>query len=197
MSSPVAHCSLIFFAWPALRRALERRGGASAFGAGSTRARRLKLAAAALFALMAPDFDLLAGPLVGKPYGDYHNGVSHSLLVGMLFAVPYALVVSRLLAAPFSIFFVFGFVAYASHVLIDAVTWGVGVQMLWPLSDARFFNIFDNRFALFRGVRHSHDVSIGVHLTNLVNDVVFAGFVWTTAWWWNRTRVRRGGSVSP
>lgn len=78
-----------------------------------------------------------------------------------------------------------GFLAHTSHVLIDALTWGPGVQMFWPLTDARF----TAPFHIFWGVRHSVNAPAHWHLITVANDLAFAVVVWLIVRWsW------RGGS---
>ena len=88
-----------------------------------------------------PDIDAV-GFLVGIPYQAPlgHRGATHSLLVAMvvafacrLYASSHDLPVARTTA--------FGFIAAASHGLLDTMTYGggLGCALLWPFSDVRFW----------------------------------------------------------
>jgi inner membrane protein len=103
---------------------------------------RLAVALAAVAAL--PDLDVIAFRL-GIPYAHPlgHRGFSHSLL----FAAVVALVLPRLVCPAVRAgtrrwwaVVLLGFAAVASHGLLDACTdGGLGVGLLIPVSEARFF----------------------------------------------------------
>lgn len=85
---------------------------------------------------LAPDLDVF-GFSLGVPYEHAlgHRGASHSLLVALLGAAC-ALVQrrDRVRAA------VLGVLVIASHGLLDALTTGgLGVALLWPFTEARYF----------------------------------------------------------
>jgi inner membrane protein len=103
----------------------------------------LPLAAAGVLASVLPDADVVAFSL-GIPYSHAfgHRGASHSLA----FALAVALVASALhvrLGSTRRATFAFVLAAAASHPLLDALTdGGLGVALLWPLSNERFFSPF-------------------------------------------------------
>jgi membrane-bound metal-dependent hydrolase YbcI (DUF457 family) len=173
--SPIAHLSLAVFIWPSLKRRL---------GTEATPARRLLLVAMLATWLLLPDFDLLAGPLLGRPLMHYHNGPSHSLIAAVVMGVPFALICRGIAPGPAWRFFGLGVLAYASHVLLDAVTWGRGVQALWPITDARFAS----PVPLFFGIRHSVNAPYHWHLVTIVTELCFAVLL-VIAYRW-----RRGGA---
>ena len=96
-----------------------------------------------IIASALPDLDVLAFPL-GISYSSQfgHRGFSHSLL----FAVVAGLAGGcffRWLRSTFSRCFLFLSVSIASHGLLDAFTnGGLGVALLWPWSDHRYFAPF-------------------------------------------------------
>lgn len=175
MSSPIAHCSLLLAFWPAARRSLA---------AGTTR-RRWLIGAAILFALMAPDLDAVMGPLVGTSIASYHNGPTHSLMVAMAFGMLFGLVCKTFWPADLRALVLLGAAAYTSHILLDWLSWGPGVLLLWPfLPDTRFAS----PVPLFLGVRHSVNAPWTTHLLTVANDSAFAIVVWIVS----RTIARRG-----
>lgn len=99
-----------------------------------------RLLSAGVVAAILPDVDVLAFRF-GIPYAHDlgHRGASHSLafaawlgLVALAFAA--SLHTSRKAA------FLFVFAAAASHGLLDLLTnGGLGIALLWPVSDGRFF----------------------------------------------------------
>ncbi len=107
----------------------------------------------------------------------YHNGFTHSLLLGFVVAPPFAVVCGLIAGGLWTRFAVLGFLAYTSHVLLDALTWSAGVQLLWPLADARF----SAPFPIFYGVRHSVNAPLYWHLITVANDLAFAVAVWLIA----------------
>ena len=98
------------------------------------------LVAAGVVASMLPDLDVLAFRL-GVSYADQfgHRGFSHSVLFALLLGAVACLLAGRLRSSR-SGAFAFVFVAAVSHGLLDMfTTGGLGVALLWPLSEARFF----------------------------------------------------------
>lgn len=89
---------------------------------------------------MLPDLDVLAfrlGIAYADPFG--HRGFSHSLLLALGLASIACLFAVRLKASRFAAF-AFVLVACASHGLLDMLTnGGLGIALLWPFSDRRYF----------------------------------------------------------
>ena len=93
-----------------------------------------------LLAGFAPDLDVLirsdSDPLM---FLEYHRQFTHSLVfipVGAaLVAAPLALLLRRF-AFPFSRVYLFCFLGYATHALLDACT-TYGTQLFWPFTDRR------------------------------------------------------------
>ena len=84
---------------------------------------------------LLPDADVVAfafGVPYAAPFG--HRGAAHSLLVGALVGVAAGWIWRR------PRFGVAAAIATMSHGLLDAVTdGGLGIALLWPFTDARFF----------------------------------------------------------
>lgn len=117
-----------------------------------------------------PDFDTVAGILAGD-IGRYHNQGTHSLVVGLLVALFFAVLLARGRMHAFKAWFPPLLLSYELHVLMDVVTLGErGVMLLWPLSSARF----DVPFTLFYGVRWSEGIFAWQHLVTLATEAVFA-----------------------
>ena len=177
MSSPIAHGSLMFAIWPVVRRRLDQPLSIT---------RRCSLWGLLLVMLLAPDADMLLGPLTGQPLMHFHNQFSHSVFVGVAAAVLFAIVCRWIVGGRWVFWVLAGFLAYLSHLLIDIATFGRGVQLFWPISDARV----SAPIPLFFGVRHSVGAPLGAHLITLVTDSMFGLGVWLMARWW---RLRAGG----
>ena len=99
-----------------------------------------RLLAAGAAATIVPDLDVAAFAL-GIPYADAlgHRGASHSLLFAGLIALLGAALHKHFRAGR-SQAAAWLFVCAVSHPLLDAVTsGGLGVALLWPWNDQRFF----------------------------------------------------------
>ena len=120
-----------------------------------------RLLGAGIIAAILPDLDVVAFAF-GIPYADAlgHRGASHSivfaLLLGFVGGVLHRPLRSRPLQAAAWIF-----ACALSHPLLDALTsGGLGVALLWPFTDHRFFapwrpilvSPFANGFFSARGV---------------------------------------------
>lgn len=94
-------------------------------------------------AAMLPDIDVVAFR-IGIPYSDAfgHRGASHALSAAVGIALLGA-IAAPLMAVKRLTVFLFLFLAAASHGLLDTLTnGGLGVALLWPWSDIRYFAPF-------------------------------------------------------
>lgn len=162
MPSPLAHTTAGYAVYRLLRR---RRSD------GEPQVWRLPLIllVTLVFSIL-PDFDTVAGILAGD-IGRYHNQGTHSLVVGLLVALLFAVLLARGRMHAFKAWFPPLLLSYELHVLMDVVTLGErGVMLLWPLSSARF----DVPFTLFYGVRWSQGIFAWQHLVTLATEALFA-----------------------
>lgn len=141
-------------------------------------ARRRCIWGAAIFFSIAPDLDLIPGFITGN-MAMYHNQVTHSFFFGLAFC----LLVTGLFKFCFRRFldwwsypriaFV-ALVSYSLHLVMDAMTLGPGVKLLWPFTDERF----SLPVTLFYGVRHSEGLFSQYHLITIGNELaIIAGFL--------------------
>jgi len=108
-------------------------------GLGSTRVSP-RLLAAGVFASISPDLDVVAFKL-GIAYADTfgHRGASHSLVFALFLAL-LAGAAAPYLRTSVRTGLLFIFVSAASHPVLDMLTnGGLGVALLWPWSEQRFF----------------------------------------------------------
>jgi len=162
LPSPLAHTTAGYAVYRLLRR---RRSD------GEPQVWRLPLIllVTLVFSIL-PDFDAVAGILAGD-IGRYHNQGTHSLVVGLLVALLFAVLLARGRMHAFKAWFPPLLLSYELHVLMDVVTLGErGVMLLWPLSSARF----DVPFTLFYGVRWSEGIFAWQHLVTLATEALFA-----------------------
>lgn len=133
-----------------------------------------RIMAAAAFFSMLPDLDFLPG-LIMRNAQAYHNQASHSLLAGLAaclagtFATkPFLPALSmRQTAALLTS-------CYGSHLLLDWLTFGRGLKLLWPVMDTRFAS----PFPVFYGVRHSEGLLSSSHLITLFSELAFLAAVY-------------------
>jgi inner membrane protein len=119
--------------------AAARQSGRSA----QTSARARTFAKLTLFGALslAPDLDVI-GFRLGIPYSAPfgHRGALHSLVVALAVSVVVALWLARGGTAPFGRSLAAVATAIGSHGFLDTLTdGGLGVALLWPFSEARFF----------------------------------------------------------
>lgn len=109
-------------------------------------------AALAVFAASAPDLDFVPGILVGDA-NRFHQGASHSLAAAALFGITVYLL-ARFVGASGGRLAVVGFLAYASHLLLDFFTQDkrapFGIPLFWPVSSESFLA----PWPVFGGVKH-------------------------------------------
>jgi inner membrane protein len=99
-----------------------------------------RLIAAGAFVSILPDFDTVAFTL-GIAYADQfgHRGASHSLAIALAVGLLGAMVAPWLRTTRWRALLFLAFCT-ASHPLLDALTnGGLGVALLWPWSQERFF----------------------------------------------------------
>lgn len=158
---------------------------------------------ALLFALLAPDFDIALGLLLGYGPFELHGGAMHSLFLAPVFGVLWAaatrVVVFRGLSteqtqSPFrwTTLWVLGTAAYAAHVGMDWLTPGRGVGLFWPINDLRW----GSPIKLFVGVEHSNWRDWGHHVLTLGTEGAFAFAVWLIGIWVARQRDRADAAVT-
>jgi inner membrane protein len=90
---------------------------------------------------LAPDADVIGfafGVHYGDPWG--HRGATHSLVFAGALALVAALAAHRLFRLSFAKSWALVAAVVASHGLLDSLTdGGLGVALLWPFSNERFF----------------------------------------------------------
>jgi inner membrane protein len=167
MPSPVAHTTVAYLLWRAF--------GARPLPSLGLDPRRLPpLLAATTFLCLLPDLPSIYGLLVGQ-LARYHNSWEHSLPVALVVALACALIARvRPGQQPLRWFWI-GLFCYGSHLIMDSLTVGRGVMLLWPFTGERF----GSPIRLFYGLHWSDGWLAWKHLVTLVTELVFAGLlVW-------------------
>jgi inner membrane protein len=147
---------------------------------------------------LAPDADSLVGLAAGD-LGDYHNTISHSLIVGLGVAIIVGLIAEfiGLWAGPskqsrFGRWFVIALLCYESHVIMDFFAIGRGVMLFWPLSGERF----SSPLKLFYGLRWSDGWLSVDHVWTVVSELGLAGFIYFLVALFSRREALLGQSSS-
>ncbi len=162
MPSPIAHISAGCLLFAVCRRFLSakilRHTGKSLF-----------LLGLCLFFSLLPDIDSIIGIAAGD-LGRYHNQWTHSLLSGLALCVAFALAMRFWRQSGFAAWLGISYTCYALHVIMDFFTYGRGVMLFWPLTDARY------KFEppLFRGLRWSEGILSTEHIWTALQEVAFA-----------------------
>ncbi|MDP6631467.1 MAG: metal-dependent hydrolase [Kiritimatiellia bacterium] len=138
--------------------------------------KRLILICGALGAATVVDMDFVLGMLHHDLAG-YHNQQSHSLCAAVVVGIGVGVLGRLLTGHRMRRWLTLGLVATLSHILIDFLTIGRGVQLLWPLTEARF----TSPIPLFYGLRWSEGVWSSSHLLTLANEgPIIAALLWLT-----------------
>jgi len=179
MPSPIAHIA----AGVAIYRLRPRRG--------ASHDHRLRLLGACIGLSLLPDLDAAVGIALGN-LGRYHNNLAGSPAFGALVALAVAGGVSLVRRGWARPALTLTFVCYEVHVLMDFLTFGRGVMLLWPLSTERFAPPFH----LFFGLRWSHGLASTLHVVTIVTELLFAVALFISLRWLLQRRDSRSENAS-
>jgi len=114
-----------------------------------------RLLAAGMLLCVLPDLDVLAfryGIAYADPFG--HRGFTHSLSFALILALTVSAFARPLGSTSIRAFW-FLLIAMGSHGLLDSFTnGGLGIELMWPFSEARFFAPWRPIAVSPIGVRH-------------------------------------------
>jgi len=164
MPSPFAHAAAGYFIYYNLRQKLP-----------DGRARLLTIPSQLLIIVglsLLPNLDVLPGIITGD-IGRFHNNFTHSLMVGVLVALAFAVLVSRAYGPPWKVWFGAALISYELHVIMDFFTAERGVMLLWPLATARF----SSPVKLFIGVQWGNGWMSIWHLYTIFTEALFFLFI--------------------
>lgn len=115
-----------------------------------------------------PDLDAVPGILLND-MPRFHNGYTHSLFVGLLAAILFASLASRVNLRLWTPWFWSALLAYELHIALDFFCGGRGQMLLWPVTAARYAS----PLRLFAGLRWGEGVFSIWHLHTLTSEVLF------------------------
>jgi membrane-bound metal-dependent hydrolase YbcI (DUF457 family) len=126
-----------------------------------------------LFGTLAADLDIALGYATNRNGFHVHGEFTHSLVAAAIFAVVFAVMASMATPVGRARALLAGFLAYASHLLLDYLNHGRGIMLFWPITSERFAS----PFRIFYGVRHSDLTDLSQHAITLSTELVFAAGV--------------------
>ncbi len=135
----------------------------------------------AIFIAIAADFDFIPQILTGEKY---HRGLTHTLIfaVGLSFILAYGL--RKFSHQPL---FSWIFMLYGSHLILDLLTAGsLGIQLLWPFTDA----YFKFPFVMFPAVHHSRGLFDLSHWVFVSWELGYSVLLLSGLWFWKNTQSR-------
>jgi membrane-bound metal-dependent hydrolase YbcI (DUF457 family) len=132
---------------------------------------------------LLPDVDAVLGIITGD-MGRYHNQATNSLFSGLAVALILGFLLRWWFGAKFLAAFGLVFTSYAVHLLLDMLTHGRGIMLLWPFSSERFIS----PVLLFYGLRWSHGLWSISHLWTFVSEIGFWGIVFGLAHLYQKRR---------
>jgi hypothetical protein len=115
-----------------------------------------------------PDIDTLPGLIYGDMHG-FHNNTTHSLVTGLIVALVFSVLLSKLFKTSFSSWFPPALASYELHVLMDFFTSERGVKLFWPLYPERVVA----PVKLFVGFQWGLGLFNIAHLWTLFTEVIF------------------------
>lgn len=121
---------------------------------------------------LLPDLDVIPA-IIFRDMRAYHNNISHSLLVGIPFALFIAGIFQRVYRSNFWLWFLICLISYDLHILMDIFTAERGSMLFWPLTDSRYAS----PVKIFYGLQWGLGWFSPWHLWTIFTESVFVGIV--------------------
>lgn len=138
-----------------------------------TRRKRAVEAVGFLGASLLPDLDAVPGVLTGDLHS-FHNQEMHSFAAGLAFALLFAFLFGRRRRVHFSVpVFWITLISHTFHLLMDAVTYGRGLRLFWPIHSGRF----PPPVEVFGGLRWSEGIWYAGHWITVIEELAFAAIL--------------------
>ena len=170
MPSPIAHISVGYMLYRVFVRYIP------AWKHDNHRLRVVARLCAFIFLSMLPDIDAIIGILTGD-MGRYHNQWTHSLIMASTAALLIAFALCSLLREKLKLWIIASILCCGVHVLMDTISHGRGVLLLWPLTEHRF----SSPVLLFMGLHWSQGVWSPMHLLTALNEILFVAVLYGVA----------------
>lgn len=132
-----------------------------------------------VFVATAADLDFVPQILLG---GNFHRGLSHSLLFAIVFGAISAGIASGWWKTSYRKLMIWSWVLYGSHLILDYFSAGRGIKFWLPFVD-RFYKA---PTTLFPGLHYSEGLWHSSHLPTLIFEFVLCAIVLGVVWGWQR-----------
>lgn len=140
-----------------------------------------------LFWALVPDLDAIPG-LLADDLGRFHNNFTHSFAAALVFSTLPGMILSWITRHSFITWYTALCLSYASHILLDFVTYSErGLLLLWPFVVRRY----ESGLTLFYGVRWSEGLISYHHLMTLASELIFTGLVMIGFWVWRSRKLKK------
>lgn len=137
-----------------------------------------------VFLAAAPDLDFIPQLIFG---GNFHRGLSHSLLFTVVFSAIAAWVASSWWKTSYQQLFNCSLVLYGSHLLLDYFSAGRGIKVFLPFVD-RFYK---SPITLFPGLKYSEGLWHSSHLPTLIFEFLLCFIILGALWGWKQLQERQ------
>lgn len=132
-----------------------------------------------VFVAIFADFDFIPQFITGERF---HRGITHTLI----FAIGFSLIVGWLMnyfrKSSFKQLFLFTFILYSSHLLLDLFTaGGSGLKLLWPITDTSF----KSTIYVFPQVYNSRGVFDISNFISIAWELSYSVLIVSILWLWN------------
>lgn len=137
-----------------------------------------------VFLAAAADLDFVPQLILG---GNFHRGLSHSLLFTVAFSAIAAFIASSWWKTSYQQLFNCSLVLYGSHLLLDYFSAGRGIKVFLPFID-RFYK---SPITLFPGIKYSEGLWHSSHIPALIFEAILCGLILGAVWGWKQLQERQ------
>lgn len=143
-----------------------------------------------IFVANVADLDFIPQLILNEPV---HRGLTHSIVFAIGFSIVAGCLVSYIWRLTYKQVFIFTFLLYGSHILMDLLTEGRGVRLLLPFSN----NFVQSPVIVFLGLHHSRGLWNTSHLLTIGYELFLSVIVFWLISCWQRARHRKGAGANP
>lgn len=138
----------------------------------------------AVFVANAADFDFIPQLITGEMY---HRGLTHSLIFALGFSAIAGFITSYIWKRSYKQLFLFTLILYSSHLFLDFLSEGRGIQFFSPFLDS----FFKFPITIFPGIHHSRGLWDYSHLLPISFELVYSALLLLGLWYWQKNKTRK------
>ena len=132
-----------------------------------------------VFVAIFADFDFIPQFITGEKF---HRGITHTLIFAIGFSLIVGWLISYFRKSSFMQLFLFTFILYSSHLLLDLFTaGGSGLQLFWPLTDISL----KSTISVFPQIYHSRGVFDIINFISIAWELSYSVLIVSLLWLWN------------